>query len=102
MLTYPVFFGSLVLLFAAISAVNAYCLDRMELTVGDVQSDIDAVVEQLGRAKEEILAEIGALEVAVSEGEVLDLSGLKAAAQALDDVVVDAPVVESEEVVVEG
>jgi len=76
----------------------------MELTVGNVQSAVDAVVEQLSRAKEEILGEIDALELRVADGEVPDLSALKAAAQALDDVVADAPVVEVvvEEPVVEA
>lgn len=55
---------------------------------------IAAVVEQLGKAKDEILAKIAELEAAAAAGE--DLSGplaeLAAAAQALDDVVPDGPV----------
>jgi hypothetical protein len=55
---------------------------------------IAGVVVQLGKAKDEILAKISALEVAAAAGE--DLSGplavLAAAAQSLDDVVPDAPV----------
>jgi hypothetical protein len=101
--SYLILLAHFVLLFAAICAAGFYCLERMEKTVGDVQSAVDAVVEQLVRAKEEILVEISALEAAVADGEVPDLSALKAAAQALDDVVADAPVVEPvDEVVVEG
>lgn len=54
------------------------------------------VVAQLGKAKAEIVAKIGGLEAAVASGE--DLSGplaeLVAAAQGLDDVVPDEPLIE--------
>lgn len=60
--------------------------------MSEVQDAVDSVVAQLGRAKEEILGEISALEAVVASGEVPDLSALKQAAQALDDVVADAPV----------
>lgn len=68
--------------------------------MSDVQAAVDAVTAQLGRAKDEILGEIAKLEAAVGSGEQPDLSGLKAAAQALDDVVPDSVEVEAE--VVEG
>jgi hypothetical protein len=98
--SYLVLLGHFMLLFAAISVVSAYVLERMENAVGDVQNAVNAVVEQLVRAKGEILGEISALEAAVASGEVPDLSALREAAQALDDVVADAPV--EAEVVVEG
>lgn len=52
---------------------------------------IQAVVEQLGKAKEEIQDRIAELEAAVASGEDLSepLAALSAAAQALDDVVPD-------------
>lgn len=57
---------------------------------------IDGVVEQLSKAKVEIVGRIAALEAAVAAGEDLSgpLAGLVAAAQGLDDVVPDevAPV----------
>ena len=57
---------------------------------------INNVVAQLGKAKSEIVAKIGGLEAAVASGE--DLSGplavLAAAAQGLDDVVPDEPLIE--------
>lgn len=53
---------------------------------------IEAVVTQLGKVREEVLAKIAALQAAVDAGE--DLSGpladLTTAAQSLDDVVPDA------------
>lgn len=71
----------------------------MRIEVGRLSNAeaIAAVVEQLGRAKGEILEKIAGLEVAAAAGE--DLSGplaeLAAAAQALDDVVPDAVVEEA-------
>jgi 16S rRNA G1207 methylase RsmC len=62
-------------------------LDRL---MGDVQDAVDAVVAQLDKAKGEILNEITNLEAQIAAGETPDLSALKAAAQALDDVVPDA------------
>jgi hypothetical protein len=54
---------------------------------------IEAVVAQLGRAKDEIVAKIATLQVAAAAGQDLTapLADLAAAAQALDDVVVPAP-----------
>lgn len=55
---------------------------------------IAAVVAQLGKAKDEILAKLAGLEAAAAAGEDLSasLAELAAAAQALDDVVPDAVV----------
>jgi 16S rRNA G1207 methylase RsmC len=57
------------------------------------QDAVDAVTAQLSKAKEEILAEVAALEAQVAAGQPVDLTGLKAAAQGLDDLTPD-PVVE--------
>lgn len=58
------------------------------------QESIDAVVAQLGKAKDELLAEIAGvkaqLEAASVPAETVDLTALTAAAQALDDIVPDA------------
>lgn len=58
------------------------------------QESIDAVVAQLGKAKDELLAEIAdvkaQLEAASVPAETVDLTALTAAAQALDDIVPDA------------
>ena len=59
--------------------------------VSEVQSIVDAVVAQLGKAKGEILAEIERLSADVPES--VDLSALTAIAQSLDNIVPD-PVVE--------
>lgn len=60
----------------------------------EAQDAVDAVVVQLGKAKGEVLAKIADLEAQVAAGQAPDFSALKAAAQALDDVVPDAPVEE--------
>jgi uncharacterized protein YPO0396 len=61
------------------------------------QEDINAVVAQLGKAKDEIVAKIAdvqaQLDAANVPAEQVDLTALNAAAQALDDIVPDpAPV----------
>ena len=67
---------------------------RIEVTRLSSAEAIAGVVVQLGKAKDEILAKLAALEAAAAAGE--DLSGplavLAAAAQSLDDVVPDAVV----------
>lgn len=75
--------------------------------MSEIQAAVDAVTEQLDKAKGEILDQIEILEAAVAAGAVPDLSALKAAAQALDDIVPDEvvgvfgdPVVSDEVVVV--
>jgi DNA-directed RNA polymerase subunit F len=58
------------------------------------QDSINAVVTQLGKAKGEIVAKIADLQAQIDAGvpaEQLDLTALTEAAQALDDVVADAP-----------
>lgn len=64
--------------------------------VSEVQDAVDAVVAQLAKAKAEVVGKIADVEAQLAAAsvpaEVVDLSGLKAAAQALDDVVADAPV----------
>ena len=69
---------------------------RIEVNRLSSADAIAGVVAQLGRAKDEILAKIAGLEVAAAAGEDLtaSLAELAAAAQALDDVVPDALVVE--------
>jgi hypothetical protein len=58
------------------------------------QESIDAIVAQLGKAKDELLTEIAdvkaQLEAASVPAETVDLTALTAAAQALDDIVPDA------------
>lgn len=92
--------------FAAISVailgLVAYAVSRdrftnkmREIIMSEAQAAVDQVVEQLGKAKDEIVGEIAKLEEQVAAGQPVDLTALKAAAQALDDVVSD-PVVESE------
>ena len=60
------------------------------------QEDINAVVTQLGKAKDEIVAKIAdvqaQLDAANVPAETVDLTALNAAAQALDDIVPDAVV----------
>lgn len=58
------------------------------------QDQINAVVNQLGKAKGEIIAKLADLQGQIDAGvptEELDLSALTEAAQALDDVVADVP-----------
>lgn len=59
---------------------------------GDIvglQDSVNALVEQLSKAKGEIVSKISELEAQVAAGEAVDLEPLKAAVQALDDVVPD-------------
>lgn len=65
-----------------------------EFLMGAVQDAVDAVVAQINKAQAEILAQIAALEAREPS---VDLTALKAAAQALDDInpdVVEEPPVE--------
>ena len=89
--------------------VSFLCFIWLRVEVGRLSNvnAIAAVVEQLGKAKDEILAKVAGLEVAAAAGEDLSasLAELAAAAQALDDVVPDAVVVEEvpvEDAPVEG
>jgi len=71
----------------------------LTLTIGrfivSTQESIDAVVAQLGKAKDEVVAKIAdvqaQLDAANVPAEVVNLDALNAAAQALDDIVPDAP-----------
>lgn len=62
--------------------------------MGAVQDAVDQITAQLAKAQAEIVAKIADLEAQIAAGETPDLGPLKAAAQALDDVVPDAPVEE--------
>lgn len=59
--------------------------------VSEVQAAVDAVTAQLLRAKDEITAQISKLESDLLAGRQPDLTALRAAAQALDDVAPDVP-----------
>ena len=65
-----------------------------EIIVGATQDAVDQIVAQLAKAQAEIVDRIADLEAQIAAGETPDLSALKAAAQSLDDVVVDVVVEE--------
>ena len=73
----------------------AYLTVTIERLAMSTQESVDAIVVQLGKAKDEVVAKIrdvqAQLDAAAVPAEVVDLSALSAAAQALDDVVPDAP-----------
>lgn len=54
-----------------------------------LQDTVNALTDQLSKAKNEIVSKISDLEAQVAAGEAVDLEPLKAAVQALDDVVPD-------------
>ena len=59
------------------------------------QDAVNVIVAQLDKAKTEIVGKVADLQAQIDNGvpaEQLDLSALVAAAQALDDIVPDAPV----------
>lgn len=91
------------LVFAFIAASTLFLILRIEVGRLSNLDAIAAVVVQLGKAKDEILAKVAGLEAAAAAGEDLSasLADLAAAAQALDDVVPDAVVEVAEPVVVE-
>jgi len=62
--------------------------ERLLMSVS--QDVVDAVVVQLGKAKDEIVAEIARLAEAAAAGEAVDLGALQELAQGLDDIVPDA------------
>jgi hypothetical protein len=87
---------------AAILATTAYVL-FFNRTLGrslmSTQAQVDAVVAQLAKAKTEIVGKIADLQLALDDAgvaDVVDVSELVAAAQALDDIVPDVPEVEDE------
>ena len=75
--------------------VIAYLTLTTERLAMSTQESIDAIVVQLGKAKDEVVAKISdvqtQLDAAGVPAEQVDLTALTAAAQALDDVVADAP-----------
>lgn len=78
---------------AALFLTALFTIKRLEgIIMSESQDAVDAVVAQLVKAQAEIVAEIANLEAQIGAGEAPDLTALKAAAQALDDVVPDAPV----------
>lgn len=75
---------------ASLALIALFTIKRLEGIIMSASQDaVDAVVAQLGKATDEIKAEIAALEAREPS---VDLSALKTAAQALDDIVPDAPV----------
>ena len=62
------------------------------------QDAVDQITLQLGKAKDEIIAKVADLETQIEAGETPDLTALKAAAQALDDVVPDVVEPPTEEI----
>lgn len=65
--------------------------ERIMSAIDDLLNDVS---DQLGKAKDEILAEIDSLEAALAENQPPSqdtIDRLRAAAQALDDVVPDVP-----------
>lgn len=60
--------------------------------MGAIQDAVDQIAAQLAKSKAEVVATIADLEAKIAAGETPDLTALKAAAQALDDVIPDAPV----------
>lgn len=66
-----------------------------EIFMSDVQAAVDEITSQLGKVRDEVVSEIAKLEAAVVAGDPVDLSALKAAADALDAIVPD-PVVDEE------
>ena len=84
----------------AVCGFTLWVIAYLTLTIGrlqmSTQDSIDAVVAQLGKAKDEVVAKIAdvqaQLDAASVPAEVVNLDALNAAAQALDDIVPDAPV----------
>ena len=71
-----------------------YLIFSTERHTMSTQDAIDAIVTQLAKAKDEILDEIAAIQTQLQDANVenqVDLSGLTAIAQALDDINPDAP-----------
>jgi hypothetical protein len=83
----------------ALGGFTLWVLAFLTVTIGrfhmSTQESIDAVVAQLGKAKDEVVAKIAdvqaQLDAANVPAEVVNLDALNAAAQALDDIVPDAP-----------
>lgn len=83
----------------ATQAFTLYAVSSLGRHLMATQDTINAVVAQLGKAKDEILAKIADLNVQIADAgveDVVDTSELTAVAQALDDIVPDAPEVVEE------
>lgn len=81
---------------ASVTAAFLYTihrLTRLENTMSDIQDAVDAVTAQVSKGTAEVVAQVAALEAQIAAGQAPDLTALKAAAQALDDLNAD-PVVE--------
>ena len=90
------FFTSAILFAQAFTIFGLYVYGRNLMST---QAAIDAVVQQLAKAKGEIVSKIADLNVQIEDAgvkDVVDTSELVAAAQALDDIVPDVPEVEEE------
>lgn len=75
---------------AAVALIALFTIRRLEeIIMSATQDAVDAIVAQLGKASDEIKAQIAELEAREPS---VDLTALKAAAQSLDDIVPDAPV----------
>ena len=88
----------------AVCGFTLWVIAYLTLTIGrlqmSTQESIDAVVTQLGKAQAEIVSKIAdvqaQLDAANVPAEVVNLDALNAAAQALDDIVPDAPAAPAE------
>jgi hypothetical protein len=69
-----------------------YHILKIEEIMSEQQAQIDALAEQLGKAKAEIIAQVEALQAQIDAGGVVDLTALKAAVQGIDDLNPDAVV----------
>jgi hypothetical protein len=67
-------------------------LFTIERIMSEQQAQIDALAEQLGKAKAEIIAQVEALQAQIDAGGVVDLTALKAAVQGIDDLNPDVAV----------
>jgi uncharacterized protein YaaN involved in tellurite resistance len=79
---------------AATLLALSYLIFSNERHAMSTQEAIDSIVAQLAKAKDEILDEVAAIQTQLQDANVedqVDLSGLTAIAQALDDINPDAP-----------
>lgn len=65
-------------------------MQKMEAIVSANQDKLNALADQLDKAKAEIVAAVQELKDQIERGETLDFSRVDAAAQALDDLNPDA------------
>lgn len=66
-------------------------LNRIEKKMSQNQEIVNQLVSQLAKAKQEILAQISALQEQINAGQTIDLSALALAVQSLDDLNPDEP-----------